>query len=64
MKTLTQQVISLGYEGVSLLQIFSEWNRRQRTRKQLAEIPGFLLKDIGIDEAQRQQELSKGFWKK
>ena len=38
------------------------WLRRSRTRRELAALPPYLLKDIGINEADRYQEVSKPFW--
>ncbi|WP_417614499.1 DUF1127 domain-containing protein [Oceanisphaera sp.] len=38
------------------------WLQRSRTRRQLAQMPDYLLKDIGLNEADRYQEVSKPFW--
>lgn len=38
------------------------WFERRRTRQQLAEMPHYLLRDIGLTEADRQRELNKHFW--
>ncbi|MCC4265755.1 DUF1127 domain-containing protein [Oceanimonas baumannii] len=45
-----------------LLAIVGTWLRRSRTRRDLAALPPYLLKDIGINEADRYQEISKPFW--
>lgn len=39
------------------------WQRRVSSRRQLARLDARLLADAGISEAQRQQELSKPFWR-
>lgn len=38
------------------------WLQRSRTRRQLSHMPDYLLKDIGLNEADRFQEISKPFW--
>ena len=38
------------------------WQERRRTRRYLAEMPAHLLKDIGLGENQRQEEVNKNFW--
>lgn len=44
------------------LSTLGTWLRRSRTRRELAQLPPYLLKDIGINEADRYQEVSKPFW--
>ncbi|MDV2858613.1 MULTISPECIES: DUF1127 domain-containing protein [Oceanimonas] len=44
------------------LSTLGTWLRRSRTRRELAALPPYLLKDIGINEADRYQEVSKPFW--
>ncbi len=39
------------------------WMERSRSRRQLSELPAYLLKDIGLNEADRYQETSKPFWR-
>ena len=39
------------------------WQRRIISRSQLARLDARLLADAGISEAQRQNELSKPFWR-
>ncbi len=39
------------------------WQRRIVSRSQLARLDTRLLADAGISEAQRQNELSKPFWR-
>ncbi|MGY3870030.1 DUF1127 domain-containing protein [Aeromonas crassostreae] len=44
-------------------QTFLTWLERSRSRRQLSELPAYLLKDIGLNEADRYQETSKPFWR-
>ncbi|SIR05117.1 Uncharacterized conserved protein YjiS, DUF1127 family [Aeromonas sp. RU39B] len=39
------------------------WIERSRSRRQLAEMPEYLLRDIGLNEADRYQETNKPFWR-
>ncbi len=39
------------------------WNKNYRQRKQLMEIPDFLLKDMGITKTDLYREIQKPFWK-
>ncbi|WP_421201342.1 DUF1127 domain-containing protein [Aeromonas enteropelogenes] len=39
------------------------WLERSRSRRQLSELPEYLLKDIGLSEADRYQETTKPFWR-
>lgn len=45
-----------------LLATLGLWLQRTRTRRQLSELPAYLLKDIGLNESDRYQEISKPFW--
>ncbi len=36
--------------------------QNRRTRKQLSELPDYLLRDIGITSEQVDKELKKSFW--
>ena len=36
--------------------------RNRRTRKQLSELPDYLLRDIGVTSEQVEKELKKSFW--
>ncbi len=40
------------------------WQYRHQSRKQLAEMSEYLIKDIGISKLLRDQETRKPFWKK
>ncbi|MFM2485590.1 DUF1127 domain-containing protein [Celerinatantimonas yamalensis] len=44
--------------------MMNHWHERQRTRQHLDDMPAYLLRDIGLDEQQRQQELAKHFWQR
>ncbi len=39
------------------------WFERVRSRRELAELPPHLLKDIGLTEADRFNESTKPFWR-
>ena len=39
------------------------WLERSRSRRQLSELPAYLLKDIGLNEADRYQETTEPFWR-
>ncbi|GGB19816.1 DUF1127 domain-containing protein [Agarivorans gilvus] len=43
-------------------QLCNTWINRQKTRRQLAQLPAYLLRDIGLTEADRYQESRKHFW--
>lgn len=49
-------------QGIRLLARFSQWLHNRNTRKQLSEMPDYLLHDIGLDRAQLERELRKRFW--
>ncbi|MFA0730093.1 DUF1127 domain-containing protein, partial [Vibrio sp. 10N.222.48.A4] len=36
--------------------------QNRRTRKQLSELPDYLLRDVGITSEQVEKELKKSFW--
>lgn len=38
------------------------WQQNRRTRHYLAEMSPHMLKDIGITESERQEEIAKKFW--
>lgn len=38
------------------------WRQRAKERKQLAKLPPYILKDIGLTEADRYREMHKHFW--
>lgn len=47
---------------ISLRATLVLWLQRSRTRRQLSHMPDYLLKDIGLNEADRFQEINKPFW--
>ncbi|WP_432454708.1 MULTISPECIES: DUF1127 domain-containing protein [unclassified Agarivorans] len=47
---------------VELYNLCNVWIQRQKTRRQLAQLPAYLLRDIGLTEADRYQESRKNFW--
>jgi uncharacterized protein YjiS (DUF1127 family) len=46
-----------------LFRTLVEWQKRHNERRQLAELDLHLLRDIGITEEDRQQELRKPVWR-
>ncbi|MFP2769503.1 DUF1127 domain-containing protein [Oceanisphaera sp. KMM 10153] len=67
MNTTTYQTQDLSFSGKKpaqpgLLATLELWLQRTRTRRQLSELPAYLLKDIGLNESDRYQEISKPFW--
>ncbi len=42
--------------------LVKQWQQNRRTRYYLAEMSEHMLKDIGITEAERQDEITKKFW--
>lgn len=46
----------------SLIHKLSRWHLNWRTRRQLARLPDFMLKDIGITRIDVEQEARKPFW--
>jgi len=39
------------------------WRRRSRDRRQLMELSDYMLKDIGITRDERENEISRPFWR-
>jgi len=39
------------------------WLRNAQTRRQLAELPAYLRRDVGLTERQVRQEVEKLFWR-
>ena len=39
------------------------WYMNWRTRRQLSQLSGYQLKDIGVSAGEAQQEAGKPFWK-
>lgn len=40
----------------------TKWDTNRRTRKHLQRLPGYMLKDIGLDPVTAHAEASKPFW--
>ncbi len=40
------------------------WYRNYKTRAQLARLPDYILKDVGLKRAEAIRESSKPFWRK
>jgi len=47
----------------ALLKRLKEYSDASRQRRQLAQLPDYLLKDIGISRADALKEADKPFWK-
>ncbi|WP_191964449.1 DUF1127 domain-containing protein [Marinobacter confluentis] len=43
--------------------MLTRWRINYKGRKELASLPDFMLKDLGISRSQVEQEYSKPFWK-
>ncbi|MEM6971861.1 MAG: DUF1127 domain-containing protein [Pseudomonadota bacterium] len=43
--------------------VVARWYAVHRTRQRLAQLPPELLRDVGLDELQVQDELEKPFWR-
>ncbi|WP_273427234.1 DUF1127 domain-containing protein [Marinobacter sp.] len=46
-----------------LIALFRKWQTNRRTRKDLARLSDFMLKDLGISRSQAENEYQKPFWK-
>jgi len=42
---------------------FNQYRENARQRRQLAQLPDYLLKDIGVTRAEAMKEAEKPFWK-
>jgi uncharacterized protein YjiS (DUF1127 family) len=49
--------------GHPLMMTINQWQHNRRTRRQLAELPDYLLKDIGLSRCSVENELQKPFWR-
>ncbi|SEG07582.1 DUF1127 domain-containing protein [Marinobacterium lutimaris] len=47
----------------ALMLIIKHWHARARQRRQLAQLPAEMLKDIGVSRADALNEASKPFWR-
>lgn len=48
---------------VALALTVAAWELRYRTRKQLAQMPKHMLRDIGLSESHAELEAEKPFWR-
>lgn len=48
---------------VALAVVVTKWSTRARTRKHLADLPDYVLSDIGVTLSEAQSEISKPFWR-
>ena len=67
-KTFDSEAISAAvYKMVQKLetipQVLNTWNKRREGRKQLANLPNYLLKDIGLNRHDVENEINKPFWR-
>ncbi len=62
-KAALQQPNNLLHKFKSVGATLRLWMDRQHQRKQLAKLDAHLLRDIGLDSNQVEQELAKPFWK-
>ena len=44
-------------------QVFNTWIKRRNDRKQLAHLSNHLLKDIGLNRHDVENEINKPFWR-
>ncbi|TNC83118.1 MAG: hypothetical protein C9356_01335 [Oleiphilus sp.] len=49
-------------QGFRLLARVGQWRHNRNTRKQLSQMPEYLLEDIGLEREQLRRELRKRFW--
>lgn len=45
------------------LQVIRRWSQRARARRQLADLPDHLRRDIGLTDEQIAREAGKPFWR-
>ncbi|NOH97347.1 DUF1127 domain-containing protein [Vibrio sp. 99-70-13A1] len=41
---------------------FLKWRQNSKTRKDLSELPDYLLEDIGVSKVEANKESSRPFW--
>lgn len=44
------------------LSLIHKWHQNAKTRKQLANMPSYLLHDIGLTKSEVYHEIQKKFW--
>ncbi|MCZ4308890.1 DUF1127 domain-containing protein [Vibrio atlanticus] len=63
--TATSRANQSFLSSLSIKKFYSNFERylqNSRTRKQLSELPEYLLRDVGITQEQVDKELKKSFW--
>ncbi|HAS25040.1 hypothetical protein BCT47_03790 [Vibrio splendidus] len=63
--TATSRTNQLFLSSLSVKGFYSKlglYFQNRRTRKQLSELPDYLLRDVGITLEQVEKELKKSFW--
>ncbi len=65
-ETFPAPQIKSARSGTALLRVlltrFGDWYVCARSRRHLAELDGYMLKDIGVSEADRRRECARPFW--
>jgi len=56
-------VSGLGRRTKMTVRQLRQWHQNARTRRQLAELTGLQLADLGISPSERVREISKPFWR-
>lgn len=55
-------IVNFKIGKLSITKTIATWLQRNRTRKQLAQLPDHILKDIGLTRIDVLQESQKAFW--
>ena len=56
------RIPALATVAVAFAVVVTTWDTRRRTRKHLGNLPGHLLKDVGLDPLTANREVAKPFW--
>jgi len=49
--------------AVQVAWLLTQWSERRRTRRELADLPPHLLRDIGMTQEAARAEAAKPFWR-
>ncbi len=60
---LKRETASLAHKLQDISARLQLWMDRHQQRKQLAQLPGHLLNDMGLDTERVAEEIRKPFWK-
>ncbi len=60
---LKRETASLAHKLQNISAQLQLWMDRHEQRKQLAQLPGHLLQDMGLDTERVAEEIHKPFWK-